>query len=174
MRVLFLDRDGVINVEKEGSYIFNRSEVTFYEGALEAIAAAQKQFDLTLVVTNQRGIGKGLMSEKDLEDIHQYINAELAKYGGKIDHFYFAPATNRDDAMRKPNTGMALQALQDYPGIDFNRSVMIGNNFSDMRFGKAMGMRTVFLHTTNEKQLLPNEWIDEQFEGLAAWSLNLV
>ncbi|RQO32478.1 phosphatase [Taibaiella sp. KBW10] len=173
MKVLFLDRDGVINVEKDGSYIFKPSEVSFYEGALEAICHARQYFDLTLVVTNQRGIGKGLMTEPDLHEIHQYINSELEKHGGRIDGFYFAPALASDDAFRKPNTGMALQAQKDYPAIDFSASVMVGNNFSDMKFGKAMGMKTVFLHTTQEQQALPNEWIDAQFDSLAAWSNSL-
>jgi histidinol phosphatase-like enzyme len=71
--------------------------------------------------------------------------------------------------MRKPNTGMALKAQEDFKDIDFARSVMIGNNYSDMKFGRSMGMKTVFLHTTQPAQELPNEWIDEQYDSLASW-----
>jgi HAD superfamily hydrolase (TIGR01662 family) len=169
MRALFLDRDGVINIEKEGSYIFNPSELHFYDGALEAIAHARKYFDLVLVVTNQRGIGKGLMTTQDLEEIHQCIQEALTQHLGHIDCFYHAPALHSDDLMRKPNTGMALKAQEDFKDIDFARSVMIGNNYSDMKFGRSMGMKTVFLHTTQPAQELPNEWIDEQYDSLASW-----
>ena len=173
MRALFLDRDGVINIEKEGSYIFNPSELHFYEGALEAIARARNYFDLILVVTNQRGIGKGLMTTEDLTDIHDTIQQSLQAHKGLIDGFYHAPALHSDDLMRKPNTGMALKAKEDFKHIDFTQSVMIGNNYSDMKFGKSMGMKTIFLHTTMPAQELPNEWIDEQYDSLASWIKSL-
>ncbi|MNL72401.1 D-glycero-alpha-D-manno-heptose-1,7-bisphosphate 7-phosphatase [compost metagenome] len=75
--------------------------------------------------------------------------------------------------MRKPNTGMALRAQEDFKEIDFAQSVMIGNNYSDMKFGKNMGMKTIFLHTTQSAQELPNEWIDEQYDSLASWMKSL-
>lgn len=169
MNALFLDRDGVINIEKEGSYILNPSELHFYEGALEAIAKARQYFGRILVVTNQRGIGKGLMTETDLQSVHDTIQEALKGYGGSIDRFYHAPALHSDDPLRKPNTGMAELARQEFPEINFAGSVMIGNNYSDMQFGKRMGMKTIFLHTTNPPQKMPNEWIDEQYDSLSAW-----
>lgn len=173
MRALFLDRDGVINIEKDGSYIFGPEELHFYEGALEAIAAARQHFDIILVVTNQRGIGRGMMTAKSLHEIHASLLLALQDKGGHIEAFYYAPSADRDNELRKPNTGMALLARKDYPEIDFSRSVMIGNNLSDMEFGKKMGMHTVFLHTTKDKIALPHELIDEQFDSLAAWAANL-
>lgn len=173
MRALFLDRDGVINIEKDGSYIFGPEELHFYEGALEGIAIARRHFDIVLVVTNQRGIGRGLMSAEQLHEIHASLLLTLQDKGGHIEAFYFAPSIDNDNALRKPNTGMALLAKEDYPDIDFSRSVMIGNNLSDMRFGKTMGMHTVFLHTTQDKIALPHELIDEQFDSLQAWSQSL-
>ncbi len=169
-KALFLDRDGVINIEKDGSYIFNRAEFVFYPDALHALVALSKRYDYVLIVTNQRGIGRGLMTEGDLEDIHNYLQEEVARRGGRIDKVYFAPAVESDDTFRKPNTGMALQAISDFPEIDFSESVMVGNNFSDMLFGKRMNMKTVFLHTTQDAVTLPHELIDEQFESLAAWA----
>ncbi|HRP89796.1 MAG TPA: HAD family hydrolase [Edaphocola sp.] len=169
MKALFLDRDGVINQEKRDSYIFHKDEMQFYDGALEAITQAQKYFDLILVVTNQRGIGRGLMTETDLMAIHDYLQEKLKAKGGKIDAFYFATATDNNHPMRKPNTGMALQAKEDFPEIDFSASVMIGNNISDMEFGKKMGMKTVFLHTTQEEIPLPHHLIDTQFDSLISW-----
>lgn len=173
MRALFLDRDGVINIEKDGSYIFGPEELHFYEGALEAIAAARRHFDIVLVVTNQRGIGRGMMTAGALHDIHASLLRSLQDKGGHIEAFYFAPSADSDNELRKPNTGMALLAKADYPEIDFSRSVMIGNNLSDMQFGKKMGMHTVFLHTTKDKIELPHELIDAQFDSLASWSKTL-
>lgn len=173
MKALFLDRDGVINIEKDGSYIFSSDELHFYEGALEAIAAARKHFDIVLVVTNQRGIGRGYMTEEDLQEIHQSLQVALQEKGGHIDAFYFAPSVDSDHPLRKPNTGMALLAKEQFPEIDLNRSFMIGNNLSDMKFGKRMGMHTVFLHTTQDKINLPHELIDEQFDSLKSWSKTL-
>ncbi|HTO16872.1 MAG TPA: HAD family hydrolase [Edaphocola sp.] len=173
MKALFLDRDGVINEEKRDSYIFNKGEMHFYKGALEAIAIARKYFDIIIVVTNQRGIGRGLMTTDDLESIHSYLQDSLMQLGGKIDAFYFAPATDNSHPMRKPNTGMALMAKKEFPEIEFSQSIMIGNNLSDMEFGKNMGMKTVFLHTTQDEIPLPHELIDEQFDSLESWAKNM-
>lgn len=169
MKALFLDRDGVINVENEGTYILNRDEFKFYPGAKDAIIKARAHFDIILVVTNQRGIGRGLMTVEALNDIHNYIQEQLSQKGGKIEAFYFAPSIHSEDEHRKPNTGMAIAAKKDFPEIDFDKSVMIGNNLSDMQFGKSMGMYTVFLHTTKEKIDLPHPLIDQQFDSLSAW-----
>ncbi len=169
-KALFLDRDGVINHEKSGSYIFNEQEFKFYEGAVQAIVKASQIFDYVIVVTNQRGIGRGLMSVADLESIHQFMVKEVELAGGKIDSIYYAPASDRSHYLRKPNVGMGLQAQKDYPEIDFEGSVMIGNNISDMQFGKTLGMKTVFLYTTQAKIDTPHPLIDEQFESLKKWS----
>lgn len=149
---LFLDRDGVINPEKHGDYIRHVDEFQFYEGVKENFHVLNKQFGKVLVVTNQRGIGKGLMTIDDLHDIHSYMNEELRKYDAHIDSFYFAPELENDSPNRKPNTGMGLQAKEQYPHIDFKKSIMVGNNLSDMEFGKKLGMKTVYVETTKEMQ----------------------
>jgi len=170
---LFLDRDGVINIEKDGSYIFNRDEFEFYDGARQALATASLKFDYTFVVTNQRGVGRGYMTEEDLKDIHAFLAEEVRDAGGRIHRIYYATSVESDHPMRKPNTGMAARALEDFPDIDFSKSVMIGNNLSDMQFGKSMGMKTVFLHTTSEPVHLPHNLIDEQFPSLERWASTL-
>lgn len=166
---LFLDRDGVINVENEGSYIFTKDEFEFYKGAKQALANASLLFDYTFVVTNQRGVGRGYMTEADLHEIHAHLTTEIQDAGGRLHQVYFATAMDSNHPMRKPNTGMALKALEDFPEIDFSKSLMIGNNLSDMQFGKSMGMRTVFLHTTQPKLALPHPLADEQHASLEDW-----
>jgi len=95
---LFLDRDGVINREKYKDYVYSREEFSFYHGVPQAIASLSAQFGLVLVTTNQRGIGKGLMSEADLEDIHAYMNQEIQAAGGRIDRQRCGVGVATDDA----------------------------------------------------------------------------
>ncbi|MHA4811227.1 HAD-IIIA family hydrolase [Flavitalea flava] len=163
---LFLDRDGVINHEKEESYIFNYSEFAFYSGVKEALKLLAGKFGRILVVTNQKGVGKGLMTREDLLDIHQKMTAEIDEAGGRIDRIYFCDSLSNDHPCRKPNPGMAFEAKKDFEKIDLVRSVMVGNNISDMEFGKNAGMHTVFLKTTNPGQSLPHPAIDLAFDSL--------
>lgn len=163
---LFLDRDGVINHEKEDSYIFHWGEFIFYEGVKEALAIFASSFGHLFIVTNQRGLGKGLMTENDLTDIHLNMTREIGKTGGRVDRIYYSDSLSNDHPSRKPNPGMALQAKKEYPGIDLHRSVMVGNNLSDMEFGRNAGMYTVFLRTTNPDQPLPHPSIDLSFNSL--------
>lgn len=141
---LFLDRDGVINVRKMGGYIQSVEEFEFLPSVPEAIAFFSTIFANIIVVTNQQGIGKGLMTERNLSDIHDYMLQKVAEKGGKISACYFAPELkSAGSEMRKPGTGMALRAKSEFPEIDFSRSVMVGDTDSDIRFGKNNGMKTV-------------------------------
>ncbi|SDC40093.1 HAD-IIIA family hydrolase [Niabella drilacis] len=163
---LFLDRDGVINEEKDGSYIFHTEEFLFYPGVPEAIGKFTQYFKHVIIITNQRGIGKGLMDEKALHAIHQLLNEEVKKNNGHIPAIYYATAVDSRDFFRKPNPGMALEAVKDFADIDLSRSIMVGNNISDMQFGRNAGMYTVFLTTTNEPRPLPDSLIDLQLPDL--------
>ncbi len=166
---LFLDRDGVINEEKDGSYIFHKDEFVFYEGALEALSRLSRMFDYVFIVTNQRGVGRGYMTERALLEIHDHLTEEVVDAGGKIDRIYFAPSIDSNHSHRKPNTGMAEDAKRDFPAIDFTQSMMVGNNLSDMEFGRRMGMHTIFLHTTQDRIDLPHALIDKQYDSLASF-----
>lgn len=147
---LFLDRDGVINYEKPNEYITKVAEFKFIEGVLEAIAKFNTIFGKIIVVTNQQGIGKGLMTEEDFSEITEYMLSEIAKSGGRIDKVYHSPYLSElNHEMQKPRTGMAFQAKKDFPKIDFEKSVMIGNSERDMLFGKGVGMKCVFIGQDN-------------------------
>lgn len=145
---LFLDRDGVINIEKHLDYIRHKEELVLYPNLAENFYKFNQTFQLVIVVTNQRGIGKGLMTVEDLKSIHSEIDRQLALHQAHIDAYYFAPELDSDAPNRKPNTGMGLQAQIDFPSIDFQKSIMIGNNMSDMEFGKRLGMKTIYTNTT--------------------------
>lgn len=138
---LFLDRDGVINKRIVGDYVKNYSEFEFLPGVIGALNNLARVFETIVVVTNQQGVAKGLLSIKDLDEIHQRMICQINKYGGRIDGVFSCPhlaASNPE--CRKPNTGMAKQAKKRFPQIDFARSVMVGDSPSDMEFGERLGM----------------------------------
>ncbi|HEY4148540.1 MAG TPA: HAD-IIIA family hydrolase [Chitinophagaceae bacterium] len=163
---LFLDRDGVINHEKEGDYIYNAAEFVFYDGVTAALKLLERRFGDVILVTNQRGIGKELMTELDLMDIHNHMLKKIEGAGGRIDAIYYCTSIDNQHPDRKPQPGMALKAKEDFPAIDFSKSVMVGNKMSDMLFGRNAGMHTVYLQTTHPDQPLPNPAIDLAFKSL--------
>ena len=163
---LFLDRDGVINEDKPGSYIFSIDEFVFMEGGPELFKPLAERFKHIFVATNQRGVGRGLMTEETLLAILHKMKTDIVNAGGKIDAMYYATAVNNDDQLRKPNPGMALKARSEFPDTDLQQSIMIGNNISDMQFGRAAGMFTVFLTTTSKDIRLPHPDIDLIFNSL--------
>ncbi|CAA6829770.1 MAG: D,D-heptose 1,7-bisphosphate phosphatase [uncultured Aureispira sp.] len=145
---LFLDRDGVINNRIVGSYVRNWSEFEFMAGVLEAMPILARKFDCIVVVTNQQGIAKGLMTEDALRKVHARMLEEIEKQGGRIDQVYFCAQHERENApCRKPNVGMAQQAKIDFPKIDFNQAIMVGDSITDIEFGHNMKMKTVLVET---------------------------
>lgn len=170
---LFLDRDGVINHEKHEDYIHTWDEFYFYDGAKEAIVFFTNIFNRIIVVTNQRGIGKGVTRLADVELIHKNMKSKIEHAGGKIDAVYFCPDVDSSSLNRKPNTGMGLQAIKDFPEIDLNRSIMIGNTSSDMQFGRNLGVQTIFLPTTRPEVDLDDKRIDAVYGSLFAFATDL-
>jgi D-glycero-alpha-D-manno-heptose 1-phosphate guanylyltransferase len=164
---LFLDRDGVINIDKDGSYVFTPDEFIFMDGAPDLFKKLNDAFRHIIVVTNQRGVGRGLMTEESLKSIHHKMKDGIHRSGGKIDSIYYCTANDRFNPERKPNPGMAFRARADFPDIDLSKSVIVGNNISDMRFGRNAGMHTVFVSTTTKNIQLPHPDIDMLFDSLA-------
>lgn len=143
---LFLDRDGVINERLIDDYVKQLNELEIINGVPEAIQIFTQKFSRIVVVTNQQGIGKGMMTADDLSIVHGYIAEVVKQAGGKIDKFYFAPQLAKEKSnFRKPGTGMGLQAKEDYPEIIFEKSLMIGDSESDIEFGIKLGMKTIML-----------------------------
>lgn len=171
---IFLDRDGVINYEKHQDYIRTWEEFRFYEGAIKAIQIFSTLFNRVIIVTNQRGVGKGLTKIQDLETIHANMKLEIEKGHGKIDGIYFCPDLDENSPNRKPNVGMGLMAKKDFPDIDFSMSIMIGNTMSDMKFGKNLGCYTVFLPTTKPDVDKQDRNIDMISTSLFEFSTKLI
>jgi len=143
---LFLDRDGVINRRIPGEYIKNVGEFEFLPGSLEVMPLLREKFGRLFIVTNQKGVGKGLMTAQDLEEVHAYMLAAFAEKGVVPDGVYAATAAKlTDTSNHKPNPGMALQAQTAFPKVDFSKSVMVGDSLTDMEFGLRLDMRTVLV-----------------------------
>ncbi len=144
---LFLDRDGVLNQKRDHDYVKNLDELVLYDDALQAVAQWSEWVGRIVVVTNQQGIGKGLMTESDLESIHLHMQAEAQRAGARIDAIYHAPQlASENSEYRKPNIGMAKQAQADFPEIDFSKSILVGDSMSDIAFGHNAGMHPVYIH----------------------------
>lgn len=162
---LFLDRDGVINDDKS-PYTLNADQFEFYEGVPEAIAQLGRIFRHIFIVTNQRGVGRNLMTETDLHGIHEKLLTGVTGAGGHIDKIYYCTAVDNEDPNRKPNPGMALTAMREHPAVRPEHSIIVGNNISDMQFGKNAGLHTVLLHTTGTRVDEPHPLVDMQFNTL--------
>ena len=137
---LLLDRDGVINVLRPGDYVKCIDEFVFCDGALEALRLLNPLFRRIVIVTNQRGVGRGLMTEADLKRIHEWMLSQIKAAGGRIDHIYCCTSVDETDPRRKPNPGMALEIKADYPDVDFRRSLLVGDSASDELFARRAGI----------------------------------
>lgn len=141
---LFLDRDGVLNERITGGYVTRVRDFIWLDDTLEALKILSGYFKYMIVVTNQQGIGRGLMTEEKLEQIHAQMIQQAAECGGRIDKVYHCPAlAGVSPDCRKPNPAMAFQAQADFPDIDFSKSVMVGDTPSDMEFAQNAGMKAV-------------------------------
>ena len=110
------------------------------------------------------------MTEKNVLDIHTEMTKELKLAGGRITKVYVAPdLASAKNTLRKPGVGMAMQVKQDFPDIDFSKSVMVGDSISDMKFGSSLGMKTVFISSTVN---CPN-LSDQGFSSLHAFATSL-
>ena len=140
---LFLDRDGIINERIVDGYVTGITEFVILPQVREAMVLLRQTFGRVFLVSNQQGIGKGIMTAEDVEQVHGYMEAELDFPFDRI--YYCGALASEGSSMRKPETGMAKQARADFPDVDFSRSVMVGDAVTDMQFGERAGMYTVFI-----------------------------
>ena len=154
---LFLDRDGVINQKLEGRYVTNFNEFVFVKNSDLAIRKLHKIFKRILIVTNQQGIGKGIMTEDDLNLLHLQMQRKLNPDFDLIDKIYFCPCLEVDSCnCRKPKTGMLEEAKLDFPEIIIKNSFLIGDSKSDIEAGNKFGLKTI---KVNETYTL-NDWLE--------------
>ena len=159
---LFLDRDGVINVRIIDGYVTKIDEFEFLPNVIEALKIFKNKFKHIIVVTNQQGVGKGIMKMENVEEVHEFMLQQIANNDSKIDKVYFCPQLKSvQDNYRKPSPKMVYFAKNDFPDIDLSKSIMVGDMNSDVEFGKNAGMKTIFIGD-NELKLNP----DDRFETL--------
>lgn len=168
---LFLDRDGVINVDH--GYVCKPENFEFIDGIFELVAAASNAGFLVIVITNQAGIGRGYYSEADFHSLTAWMNREFSKRGIHVDDVYFCPFHPihgvgrylKDSVCRKPEPGMILRAQKEH-NIDLGCSVLIGDKLTDMEAGKRAGVGTLLylegksdcadaIHITRLSQAIP-------------------
>lgn len=151
-KALFLDRDGVINVDKH--HVYKIEDCEFIKGIFDLCRKAKSKGYKLIVVTNQAGIAKGIYTEEDYFKFRDYVHAEFKKQGCPIDAEYYCPyhiegfgKYKKDSEDRKPNPGMILKAVQDF-NIDLSQSILIGDKESDIEAGKRAGVATNILNTS--------------------------
>ncbi|MDD5424097.1 MAG: HAD family hydrolase [Candidatus Omnitrophica bacterium] len=155
-KVIFLDRDGVINVDpefiNEYMYVTKWEEFRFIPRAKRAIRRLTDNGYSVYIISNQAGIGKGYFTKNDLSDITRKMQAEIGKAGGRIAGAYYCPHRKEEKcACRKPKTGLFKKALKNGK-IDFKSTYFIGDNIRDVVAGQAIGCRTILVLSGKTKR----------------------
>ena len=143
---LFLDRDGVLNRHILGDYVRTPQMWEWMPGILPALARWSGKFKRIVLVTNQRGVGKGVMTDAQLAQVHAYMMQGVLEAGGRIDLILACTSVSEEDPRRKPNPGMFYEACSLFPDIDAKSSVMLGDAPSDAAFAKNCGMPFILLN----------------------------
>lgn len=166
---LFLDRDGVINERLPDDYVKTWDEFRFLPGVLEALAELSGFFHRIFIVTNQAGIERGFLTHHGLKEIHDRMMEFILYHGGRIDEIYYCPFKgDLDPLCRKPNPGMALEAKNDFPDIDFKKCLMVGDSDSDIAFGNNLGMKTILVSNKNDNSFIfKNSLPDGRLDSLS-------
>ena len=153
-KAVFLDRDGVINRKApEGQYITRWEDVEILSGVVEAIQQLGEAGFKVVVVTNQRCVAKGLLSEAGLQVLHQKLEELLASRGAVIDAIYYCPhEKNVGCTCRKPAPGMLLKAAREH-GLDLGESWVVGDSTSDLQAGKSAGCKTALVTTSQPSEV---------------------
>ena len=191
VRVLFLDRDGTINRDI-GTYVTTRQEFRLIDRAGEAIARAREAGYRIVVVTNQAGIAKGILSAEEVEDIHDYLNELLARDGAFFDRVYYCPVHpdypnpdyDRYANCRKPETGMIDSAIADFLDagfeVDRERSFFIGDKTVDVECALRSGLRPILVRTGHgeeelcrERGIVPEFVADDLYQAVTGYILSV-
>lgn len=152
-KALFIDRDGVINKEKD--YVYKISDFEFVDGIFDALREFALKGFLIIVITNQAGIARGIFTEKDFEKLTTWMINEFKAKGVTITDVFFDPTHpvhgkgvyKKESYYRKPNPGMIFKAAEKYE-IDLEKSVLVGDKISDAEAGNRAGVGSVFLVRT--------------------------
>jgi len=144
-RALFLDRDGIINERLVGAYVRTPEEFRLLDNVLPILRDARQLGYQLILITNQQGVGKGLMSVPDLESVHEHMQSLLAKHHLELDAIYYcSDLDSSNSSRRKPAPGMLLEAIVDGE-LDPHRCWFLGDSLTDAQAGRAAGVRTALV-----------------------------
>jgi len=164
---LFLDRDGVINQRLPDDYVKHPDEFEFIEGVTAALRVFAGIFNPIVIITNQQGIGRGLMTHAQLNLVHEKMLQKVAETGGRIDEVFYSPdLKNSRSFTRKPAIGLGLKAKKQFPSINFKKSIMAGDSYSDILFGHRLGMTTVLIGDDSNAAFEAADILDYRFPDL--------
>ena len=153
LRNVFLDRDGILNEKMpEGQYVTRWEEFHVLPGVVEALGRLNRAGMRVIVVSNQRGIARGLYQLADVESIHAAFQRQLERDGAHIDAFFLCPHEKDECNCRKPLPGLFEQAQSRFPEIAAATSVMVGDALSDIEFGRRLGMATIFVEVDPQRR----------------------
>jgi len=157
VRAVFLDRDGVLNLDGPG-FVTTPDELYLLPGAAESVAALNRAGVPVVVATNQSCIGRGILSEEGLGQIHDKLKREIGRVGGRLDAIYHCPhAPWEECSCRKPKPGMPLRA-RDELGIDLAASYFVGDKPTDIECGARAGCTTVLVLSGLVPEYRPDEF----------------
>lgn len=144
-RALFLDRDGIINERLVDAYVRSPKEFGLLDDVLPILRDARQLGYQLILITNQQGVGKGLMAASDLESVHEHMQSLLGKHHLELDVIYHCTdLAESGSPRRKPAPGMLLEAIVDHD-LDAQRCWFLGDSLTDAQAGKAAGVRTALV-----------------------------
>jgi len=173
-RAVFLDRDGVINVDN--GYVSVVDDFEFIDGVIEALQALKAKGYLIVVITNQSGIARGYFTEEQFHTLTEWMDWSLADRGVDLDGIYYCPHHAEhglgdykvDCDCRKPKAGMINEAIQEL-GIDISQSILVGDKVSDLQAGVAAGISNNYLVRTGKEITAEGETLATSvYDDLAA------
>lgn len=166
---VFFDRDGVVNLSPGAGYVQRWDDFHFSPGIIEALKICKTRGYATILATSQQGVGKGLMAQATLDDIHARMQAELAQHGAAFDGIYACTCLSTDPncTCRKPSAEMLLKAAQEHD-LDITRSLMVGDADRDTEMGTNAGVPlTIRIESENPHLVSANHTLPDT-SGLAA------
>jgi len=177
-KALFLDRDGVINKEK--NYLYKIEDFEFIDGVFDTCKFFQNRGYEIIIITNQAGIARGYYTEEDFHKLNNWMLDEFKKRGIKISKVYFCPHHPDFTGMcecRKPNPGMILQAQKEFD-LDLSSSILVGDKESDIKAGKNAGIGLNILvksgHKVDEKNTKADFVLNSIKELKAFYEKNII
>ena len=165
---IFFDRDGVINTRILGGYVKHWNEFELQPGVVETLREVKQHGYLAIIITNQRGVGLGIMAEAELVQVHEELQREMEALAGvRFDDIIYCTDTDDTSRRRKPSPAMLLEAAEKW-NIDLKNSWMIGDSMSDIEAGHRAGTKTAYLITQHSEEIPKATKILHKLEDILA------